>query len=318
MVTSRKWMWISGCGLLVAVWLGLRVGAVADLPLEWIVELRLPRVLVAVSVGAGLAVAGVLVQAIFANPLADPYALGISSAGTLGAVIGFTILEVGWLQMLGSTLGSFVGCFVFGTIMVMWSRRPSSNASSLLLLGISLGLAAASLVSIWIALTDPQGSVQAMRWLLGDLGRSRLREATLTFAAVVWVIARVMRDPSSLDVLHLGEFEAQSLGIDTQRLRSQMLMAVYLLVGLCVSAAGMIGFVGLVVPHLARRWVGVRHSRVLPAAAFLGAIGLVIADAIARTLVSPEELPAGVVTALLGAPIFILIILKSGAREHAH
>lgn len=272
-------------------------------------ELRLPRLITALAVGAGLGISGAVLQVIFSNPLCEPYTLGISSGSAVGAVLG------AWLGLpglfFGMTGSAFLGALLFSLILIGVSRRNEGSASRLLLSGVALGFLGSSIVALVMAMTSLQGIQGALLWLLGDFSRSQPQGAVVTFVGVALLMVWIQRRAHDLDALLLGDLGARSLGFDPRRIRFQMTFAVASLVALCVSTAGMIGFVGLLVPHAARRWVGSRHRFVLPLAAVLGALALALSDGLARWSFSPIEIPVGVVTALWGSPLFIFVMRRS-------
>ncbi|MGE0615113.1 MAG: FecCD family ABC transporter permease [Bacteriovoracia bacterium] len=297
-----------GCLFLISWRVG---GESAGLDSAVLTQLRLPRLLAAVAVGMGLSLAGAVMQSVFANSLCEPYTLGISSGASLGAVVG-TSLGLS-LDFMGIAGGAFVGALAFMLVLyVMASKRDIGNAS-LLLVGVMLGLFGSSLVTLWMAMSEANGIQGAIFWLLGDLSRVRLHGSLLLVAGVIALGAAVYSRHRALDALMLGEQEARSLGIDFSAERRRLIFLVSLLVALCVSASGMIGFVGLVVPHFARKLMGALHGRMLPLAALWGAIALLLADFSVRNFAQPYEIPVGVVCALVGTPLFAWIFLKREA-----
>ncbi len=302
---------IAGLAWAAAVVLALKLGATEALDLDLIMQLRLPRVILAGAVGMSLAVAGVALQSLFANPLCEPYTLGISSGAALGAVLGGS-LGLGWI--VAGVAGSAVfGAMVFALVLYAIARRPGVSNLSLLLAGVMLSFVGSSLVTVWMALADIQGVQGAIFWLLGDLSRARLQSACLVLALGLILVFVLWRNRRSMDALLMGEEGAQSVGVDVPSARRRIILITSLLVGLAVSSSGMIGFVGLVIPQIARRCVGSLHLRLIPFAAIFGAAALTIADLAARALVQPYELPVGAVTALLGAPAFLWIMLRRSA-----
>jgi iron complex transport system permease protein len=298
-----------GCWTL-AVIASLKFGAVADASLELMMQLRLPRALLAGAVGIGLTVAGAALQALFANPLCEPYTLGISSGSALGAVIGAYLGAQSTLWSLaGISFPAFLGALIFGTLLYSIAHRMRQGSSALLLTGVMLGFLGSSLVALWMALADPTGIQNILFWLLGDLSRARLQGAVFTLVAVLILSLAIWRRSREMDAMLLGEEDALALGISVPEVRKKTILLTSLLVALCVSGAGMIGFVGLVIPHFARRLIGSLHFKLLPLAAILGAAALTWADVLARTVARPHELPVGVLTALLGAPFFISVLL---------
>lgn len=293
---------------LVSSIVALNLGSVKDAPFDLILEVRFPRVLLASVVGAGLSLAGAVLQVLFSNPLCEPYTLGISSGAALGAVLG---LSLGLNWMIAGVAGSaFLGSVIFGGLLYLISFKSRRGSVTLLLGGVMLGFLGSSLVALWLALSDSNGIQSAIAWLFGDLSRSRLQGALFSVGTVAGLGVWIWSHGQKLDALLLGEEGAAAVGIDVPSLRRKMVLLISLLVGLCVSAGGMIGFVGLMVPHFARKWVGSLHCSLLPLCAIWGASILTTADCLSRTLVSPYELPVGVVTAILGSPCFVWIMYK--------
>lgn len=286
----------------------LKFGVANDLDWDWIVQLRLPRAVLASAVGMGLSVSGVTLQALFSNPLCEPSTIGISSGAALGAVLG---------SALGSTFiysglmgSSFLGALFFAFILYLASSRFKAENASLLLIGVMLGFMGSSLVALWMALSDVSGIQGALFWLLGDLSRITLTGAIFTFILSLFISGFLWSRWSELDPLLLGEQQAASLGVPIRQVRARLLVLSSLLIALCVSASGMIGFIGLIVPHLGRKLVGALHYHLIPVSALFGAFILTAADLLARLIVQPQEIPVGVVSALIGAPFFAWIILS--------
>lgn len=260
------------------------------------------------AVGMGLAVAGATLQALFSNPLCEPYTLGISSGSALGAVIGLT-LGLEW--NLGGFIGTaFLGALGFAILLRWIAHRFIRNSSSLLLVGVMLGFLGMSLVALWISFSDANGISGVLIWLFGDLSRSRIQGSVSAAGAIAGLVVMIWRYWRELDALLIGEEEAIALGVDAPRVRGKLIILTSLLVGTCVSFSGMIGFLGLMVPHYCRRWVGSLHWFLIPLCAVWGATTLVIADTLARVLARPYELPVGIVTSLIGVPVFLLVMLN--------
>lgn len=279
-------------------------------------RIRLPRVLLGVLVGAGLAVCGVALQAMVRNVLADPYLLGINSGASSGAAAAILFGAGARFGQYALSTSAFVGALA-ASLLVFLIARSGGRVTSirLLLSGVAVGYALYAATSFLIfASGSAEGSRSVMFWLLGSLGLARW-DVLLTVAAAVigGTIAYLAIAGRRLDALAVGDETAHTLGVSPDRFRMRLLVVVSLCVGVLVSASGSIGFVGLVVPHLARRLVGASHVRVVPVAALLGAILLVWADVVARVLLAPQEIPIGIITSLLGAP-FLLILIR---RLHA-
>lgn len=275
-----------------------------------ILQLRLPRTLLAIIVGAGLAVAGTSIQTLAQNPLADPYLLGVSS----GASVGATAVIAGGLGALGGKMaltgGSLAGALiasglVFGIAQIQGGLTPLR----LVLTGTILSAAFSSLSSCLIFISGNQQAAQAVLfWLLGTLSGAQF--SNLLFPAVVTLVLSVFLFCLSgwMDALSNGPDVASALGVPVKKLRIVLFVTQAVMVGVLVASAGGIGFVGLVMPHLARLLVGGRHRVLFPISALIGAIFMIWVDVITRILVAPVEIPASVVTGLIGAPIFLILL----------
>lgn len=276
-------------------------------------DVRLPRVLLGCAVGAGLAVCGAALQAMVRNVLADPYLLGINSGASSGAaaMILFGVgLGVGEHALPAS---AFIGALT-ASMMVFLVARSAGRVTSirLLLAGVAIGYALTAVTSFLIfASGSAEGARSVMFWLLGSLALARWG-SPLAIVVVVVLITTCLLALSGrrLDALAIGDETAHIVGVAPGRFRTQLLVIISLCIGVVVAASGSIGFVGLVVPHLARRLVGAAHSRVVPVSALLGAIFLIWADLLARTLLQPQELPIGIITAFIGAPFLLYLIRR--------
>ncbi|WP_447034887.1 FecCD family ABC transporter permease [Streptomyces sp. DSM 118878] len=277
-------------------------------------RLRVPRVLEALLVGAGLAVAGVLVQVLVGNPIADPFTLGLSSGASLGAVAVITTLGIGTAAGLTLPLGAFTGAAAAGTAVFLCATSLAGlSASRLVMVGIAVGHLLSGITSFLILRTgNSEATQQVMYWLLGSLSGANwelLRIATLPVIATLAMLPFLVR---RLDLLALGDTTAAALGIHPGRTRIGVFMVAAVLTGTVVAISGTIGFVGLVVPNLARMLVGGLHRRILPVALLLGALLMLLADTGARMLLSPAELPVGILTAAIGVPVFVLVVRRTG------
>ncbi|WP_244928116.1 iron ABC transporter permease [Nocardioides sp. W7] len=311
-------VWIPPHEVLDVVWSRLRgvgVDEVAPTPEIIVWDVRLPRVLLGVAVGAGLAVCGAALQAMVRNLLADPYLLGINSGASSGAAatILFGVgLGLGEHALAGS---AFLGALAASLLVFVLSRTAGRITSvRLLLAGVAVGYALSALTSFLIfASGSAEGARSVMFWLLGSLALARWGGPLAALVVVVAVTVAVLSLwGRRLDALAIGDETALVLGVSPTRFRTQLLVVVSLCIGFVVAASGSIGFVGLVVPHLARRLVGAAHAWSVPTAALLGAIFLLWADLLSRMLLQPRELPIGIVTALVGAP-FLLYLIR---RQH--
>ncbi|WP_010121225.1 iron chelate uptake ABC transporter family permease subunit [Corynebacterium nuruki] len=277
--------------------------------------IRAPRTVLGVLVGAGLAVAGVILQAVVRNVLADPYVLGVSSGASVGAAAAITLgVGTGATAALGDyalQTSAFLGALVASGLVVGVARAAGRfTATRLLMAGVAVGYALSALTSFLVFASDSaESSRSVMFWLLGSLGLASW-SGPLVAVAVVVVLGTgiLMLLGPRLDALQFGDDTALTLGISPDRLRLGLLVLSCLLVGAVVAMAGAIGFIGLVVPHLARRLVGGRHRALTPVAALLGAVLLCWADIGARTLLAPQEIPVGIITALVGAPFLLLLV----------
>jgi iron complex transport system permease protein len=276
---------------------------------------RLPRVIAAALVGASLAAAGVVLQAIIRNPLAEPYTLGTSAGASLGAMLAIVFgaaITVGPLSPV--PLASLVGSGV-ATAIVYWLAKPSGrpmSTSVLLLAGVTLNAFFAALVMFTQYLADFAQVYRAARWLMGDLdvGGFGPIVAALPLLAVAFVMFATL--PASLNLLSVGSDAASARGVDGAGAQRRAFISASLATAAAVSLAGPIGFIGIIVPHLVRLLVGVDHRIVLPAAALAGAAFLVACDLAARTLFGGIDVPVGVVTAILGGPFFLWLLVRKG------
>lgn len=273
-------------------------------------HLRMPRVLLAFLVGGALSVAGASLQALVRNPLADPYLVGLSGGAGLGAVLAIA-LHVGgpWAVPLAAFAGSLGAVAIVYRLSVVAGRRLDPHI--LLLGGVVVGAFAGSLMSAVITLASAAELRSAMLWLLGGFGMASWPAVAVFATYAVIPLALLFGSARGLDLLTLGEENAQHLGADVEALKRRVYLSVAALTGAAVAVSGIIGFVGLVVPHVMRRWGGPLHRQLLPAAFLAGGAFLVLSDLLARSLFRPLELPVGVVTALIGVPIFALQLRKS-------
>ena len=283
--------------------------------------LRMPRLLLAACTGAGLAACGVVMQAIVRNPLADPYILGVSSGASLGAAAAI-LLGIGtWLGTNFVGIAAFCGAFgVSLLVLVVANIRGTADPVRLLLAGMALSTACSAISSFIIYFANDKSGVQSVIfWLMGSFAGARwemmaaIALVTLLGAMFFWTQSAI------LDLMLLGDAEAVTLGRNLKRYREVYLVFSSLVIGFLVYAAGMIGFVGLIVPHAVRFFTGAGHRSLLPLASITGAILMVGADALARSLIPRTEIPVGLIIALIGAPAFVYLIVKRnysfGSRE---
>ena len=285
-------------------------GSNASLPAT-LLELRLSRALVAFVTGAALALAGVMMQALLRNPLADPYVLGISAGASVGALAALLFMWALWAV----DAAAFAGAVGISMLLYLFARRDlrggaaaEGGASLLLLTGVILSSACMAMVTLMLSIA-PESRLRSMIfWMIGDLAGAPLR-------AVPWIVLAggllfALRSARSLNVLALHAEAAATLGIRVGALRKGLFFCSGLLTASAVTSAGSIGFVGLIVPHACRFACGPDHRLLVPAATLAGGAFLVLADTLARTIVAPQQLPVGVVTALIGAPIFLFQLHK--------
>jgi iron complex transport system permease protein len=270
-------------------------------------ELRVPRVLAAAGVGAGLSLCGVAIQALTRNPLADPYLLGLSSGASLGAV-AFLLAGAALLMPLGAFLGAAAA---LGLALVLARMMGSITPSRAILAGLAVSAAAGAMTSLLIFWSSTGDSYrEILSWLMGSLAGTTWPDALVATLATLVLSFPILLSARALNGLAFGEAAAATLGIDVAATRWLLLTVTALLTGALVSVSGAIGFVGLVLPHLARLSFGAQHQRLLPAAAIGGAIFMVWADTGARMLFSPREIPVGIITALLGTPVFLSVLVR--------
>ena len=274
---------------------------------------RLPRVIAGALVGATLAAAGVVLQALLRNPLATPFTLGVSAGASLGAMLAVsTSLELSVLGITSIPLASFAGSLIATGIVyaLAASQRRGLSTNVLLLAGVTLNAFFSALILFVQYLSDFAEALRAIRWMMGGLDVASYMPiaAALPFIVVSMIAFAVM--PRTLNLLSLGSEAAAAKGVEVIRAQRLAFLSASLATGAAVSLGGPIGFIGIIVPHLVRLMVGSDHRLVLPAATLFGASFLVLCDLAARTLMSPLEIPVGVVTALIGGPFFLWLLVK--------
>ncbi|NHC14768.1 FecCD family ABC transporter permease [Motilibacter deserti] len=297
----------------VAAHLGLGTSPLAPLADSVVWQLRLPRVLLAAAVGAALALCGCVLQALTRNVLADPYLLGISSGASAGAV-AVLLLGLG-AATVGLAGGAFLGgLLAFALVVLLVGSGVGTSITRVVLTGVAVGqLFAAVSALLLMASGDAQTVRGVTYWLLGSLSGARWSSVALVVALVVVGGLVLWSRSAALDAFTFGADAAASLGVDVARTRWLLFVTTALVTAGAVAVSGAIAFVGLVLPHAMRRLVGTAHARLLPTSAVAGAVFLVWADALARSAFAPQEVPVGVVTALVGAPA-LLLVLRSVAR----
>jgi iron complex transport system permease protein len=276
---------------------------------------RMPRVLTGAIVGSTLASAGVVMQALLGNPLATPFTLGVSTGAALGAVLAITFGSSLAMSALASVpLASLTGAVVASTIVYLLATRPGRPISTMVLLlaGVTLNAFFSAMILFVQYAADFTQAYRSIRWLMGDLDVGSFGPIAAAMPLVVVALGVFACLPRSLNLLSVGGDTASTRGVDVGRTQRLAFLSASLATAAAVSLAGPIGFVGIVVPHLVRLMVGVDHRVVLPASALFGAAFLVGCDLIARTVLAPVEVPVGVVTAMLGGPFFLWLLVRKG------
>jgi len=276
-----------------------------------VLEIRLPRVILAGLVGAALAVAGATYQGLFRNPLADPYLIGVAQGASLGAVIGF-LLPVSWS---GAGYGiipllAFTGALVSTAVVYLLARVGKTlPVTTLILAGVALGALLGSIVS-YLIISSGEKMHGIIFWLMGSFSLSQWSEIAVVLPYVALGTAVILLFSRLLNVMQLDEEQAQQLGVNVERLKLVLLAAATLITAASVSFVGTIGFVGIIIPHAVRLVWGTDHRFLLPFSVLTGAIFMILADLVARTLLAPTELPIGVITAICGAPFFLYLLKR--------
>ncbi len=281
-----------------------------------VLRLRMPRIVMAIIAGGTLSVIGASLQALFRNPLADPYIIGISSGAALGATSTF-FLE----RITGKFFVFYLPFFsFFGALLTMFLVYRISLVGvkviieNLLLSGIIVGFIASALITLIIAFAGREVH-DILFWLMGDLSHTTWQQIFIIIGPIVFGVSYILRLSQDLNAMSLGEEVAYNLGINPERLKRSVFFISSFLIGAIVSFSGIIGFVGLIIPHIIRLMVGSDHKVVLPASILMGSTFLLLCDDIARTVIAPRELPIGVITSLIGAPVFIYLLKRVGYNE---
>ena len=317
---QRRWrtcLIVSSLLLVVICVFAVAVGDVWILPWapngaleqQLLLQLRIPRVLAALIVGAALASSGAVLQVLLGNPLAEPGVLGISGGASLAVVLLLFVTAITPTPFI-TMMAAMAGALLFTLILVGFSRRQKISMARLLLIGVALGILSGAVVTWAFYFSDDLSMRQLMYWLMGSVGGVSWEQLSLLFVIVPVLIVLCMQG-KSLDVMMLGDVTARQLGVDVRRIRWLLILMISLLVGCSVALAGVIGFVGLVVPHLLRLQFGTENRYLLPLSAICGGILLVLADTLSRVLLADADLPIGVVTTSLGAPVFIWMLMRS-------
>ena len=319
-----RWLMLMSISMLVCMLLAANLGAMplslrtlwqaplSDLAWQIWLTIRLPRVLLAVLTGMALAVSGAVMQGLFRNPLADPGLLGISSGAGLAVALS-VVLPVSLPPLLAlwlPSLAAFTGSLVVTLLIFSFSRLAQGQLARLLLVGIAINALCGAAVGVLSWLSNDQQLRQLSLWGMGSLSSAQWPSLLVCALLMVPALLLVQTRARRLNLLQLGDEDAHAMGVDVKRTQRQLLVLSALLVGTAVAVSGIIGFVGLVVPHVMRFCLGSDHRWLLPGAALAGAILLLLADTLARTVVIPAEMPVGLLTSLLGGPWFLWQILR--------
>lgn len=323
-LNALRWLVLMLVSMLAAIVLAANLGAMtlslralwqaplSDMVWQIWLNIRLPRVLLAVLIGMALAVSGAVMQGLFRNPLADPGLLGISSGAGLAVAIAI-IMPLALPPLLALWLPSvaaFLGSLAVMVLIFSFSRLAQGNLARLLLVGIAINALCGAAVGVLSWLSNDQQLRQLSLWGMGSLSQAQWPMLAVCAVFILPALLLTQRRARHLNLLQLGEEDAHYMGIDVRRTQRQLLVLSALLVGAAVSVSGIIGFVGLVVPHVMRFCLGSDHRWMLPGSALAGAILLLLADTLARTVVVPAEMPVGLLTSLLGGPWFLWLILR--------
>jgi iron complex transport system permease protein len=328
-----KFIFLSGVALVIALLCGLLSGATdisaskiwgvfslkpLDMDHRILQSIRLPRVLLAALAGACLASCGAVMQGLFRNPLADPSLIGVSSGASVGAscIIFFGgVNAIGGMELPAIAIGAFVGGLLATSIVYSLATSVTgTSVATMLLAGIAITALSGAVTSLFSFFADNEMLRRISLWQMGNLdGADWPRTLTMGLVAIPLVLV-LPREGQALNAMLLGESEARHLGVDVETMKRRLILLTALGVGVAVAVSGVVAFVGLIVPHLVRLIIGPDHRYLIPGSAILGAVLLVLADTAARTLMAPAELPTGVITALLGAPFFVGLLLQQRTR----
>lgn len=277
-----------------------------------ILNIRIPRVLIGVIVGAALAGVGAVFQGMFKNPMADPYVIGISSGAALGAGI-VIIFGLSWtaFRISAISIGAFIGA-VLTTFIVYWISRVKNKVpvTILLLSGIAVGQFLTAILSFLMVL-HTKDMTKIIYWTLGSFSGKGWEHLVSIFIPMILSMIALIFFSRDLNIMLLGEEPAQNLGVDVEKIKIIILIICSFIISIAVSVSGIIGFVGLIIPHIVRLVVGPDHRMLIPTSMLVGGIFMIFADTLARTIISPTEIPVGIITALFGGPFFIYLLKKS-------
>ncbi|MCF6289296.1 MAG: iron ABC transporter permease [Proteobacteria bacterium] len=315
MLANKALIILLCCGLIVSIIVSLSLGsqyiALTDIwqhqfssQREIVLSIRLPRSFNAITVGALLSLSGLMIQNLVKNPLADPYILGLSGAS---ASVQLAIISTGIVLPFWLFIGSgFIAAILSLLLIIAISSKSRINTNNLLLSGVVIAFAYGAIISLILTLSPTATTKPMLFWLMGDLSFANLSiyPIIILILGCVWAY----KYHQELDLLARGEFFAQKSGVDVRKINMILLISTSIFAAIAVSMAGTIGFVGLVVPHIARMLVGNYHAGLIPVSALIGSIVLLLADTVARTIVAPIQLPVGIFTALFGIPVFLFLL----------
>lgn len=301
--------------VLGAIWRGL-TGELSGSGDAIVWKIRLPRVLLAALVGSALALAGTVFQGIFRNPLADPYLLGVASGAGFGATLVIVFAAgVPFLAALGVPLAAFLAALLTVALVTALARQGRAlPLVALILAGVVVGSSLSAATSFMMLLAREQ-AVTVLAWLLGGFGAASWARIASVLPLMLLAAGVTLLSVRPLNLLQLGDEQAAQLGLPVERFKLALIVVATLATAAAVSVSGVIGFVGLMVPHAVRLAVGPDHRTLVPLAALWGALFMVLADLLARTLISPAELPVGIITALVGGPFFLYLLRRQGRRQ---
>lgn len=335
-MNTKYWFFTVGIVLILSIFLGITIGAFHisinqlvevifysndpnnnDLSSSILLDIRLPRVILSLLVGAALAISGAALQGLFRNPLVDSGIIGTSSGASLGAAL-FLICSTslpfwgGFIKEIALSISAFIGAFIATIIVLKMSKSKNGISTTILILaGISINAIVNSLTGMLIYFADDDQLRDITFWSLGSLGGANWKTILIVFPVVLFGFIFFLYKARDLNALNLGEQAAFYMGVPVKKTKKQLLIAITIMIGTCVSFVGIIGFIGLIVPHISRLIVGNDTRKVIPFSALLGAVLLILSDLFSRTILAPTELPIGIVTSFLGGPFFIYLIYKN-------
>jgi iron complex transport system permease protein len=298
--------------ILAILWSAVSQPSAADADSRIILTIRLPRILLALAVGSGMGLAGLASQTLFRNPLASPYVLGVSNGAAVGAVVAMLWASPLWAHAAVPVL-AVVGGMAVGAIVFTLARRSDHFGHALLLTGIAISAFCSALTAATLYLAGERLQTVVF-WLMGGLWQATWRDVLLVLPVSVLMLLTLLVLAPAMNVALAGERAATDMGLPVRRFQTLLLLLICLTTAVAVAVSGVIGFVGLIVPHLLRLLLGADHRALVPASALAGALLLLAADTLARTLAAPAEIPVGIVTALVGAPVFLWFLRRRVLR----